>query len=225
MPEQDVWNSADNAVPRPSVFFGRVDFDLYHCVLRKGEGAVVFDPAQHKEQEKRTNISITVTPLSSSPYQFLTERRVLAESREWASKVLPSIKALGLSTRELNNRWVRYEMVPTGRKFTGNDGIEKEATTFKFLQVYCNEDAAEAAAAELYSSNAEESTDSEPATSGDNGAERNTALSFLPGIVNMAGKDKSKVATMLAGMPLVSKYFTVDSPEVQELLVEEEIPF
>jgi len=217
---EDIWGSADEAVVPPSTYFGRVDFDMYYCVLQKGEKTPpVFDPQQHREQDRRTNITVTITPLSSAPRQFITERRLIAESREWAGIVLPSIKALGLSTRELNNRWVRYEMVPTGRKYT-KDGIEKESTTFKFLQVYTDEADAERAAAEFYGGGggANEPEPANEALAATNNAERETALRFLPGIVAMAGGDEAKLATMLAQQPLLAKYFTVRSPEVQALL-------
>lgn len=220
---QDIWDSADNAQLTPSTYFGRVDFDMYYCVLLKGQGAVVFDPAQHKDQDRRTNITLTITPLSSAPRQFTTERRLLAESREWAGTVLPSIKALGLSTKEINNRWVQYQMVPSGRKYTNKDGEEKQATVPKFLAVYASEEEAEAAAAVLYNRTESDDPPFEPDTTESNNgsnAEREVALKFLPGLVAMAGKDKAKIATLLASNPLVSKYFTTDSDEVKALLEE-----
>lgn len=221
----DIWGSADQAVVPPSIYFGRVDFDMYHCVLEKGQKTPpVFDPNQHREQDKRTNITITVTPLSSNPKQFTSERRVIAESREWAGIILPSIKALGLSTREIHNRWVRYEMVGTGRKYTDKNGAEKESTTFKFLAVYGSEEDAEKAAWEMYTggngSTSEPEADTKP-----NNAERETALKFLPGLVAMSKGDTTQLATLLSQQPLIAKYFTVDSPEVQELLVTEGAPF
>jgi len=219
----DIWESVDEAVVPSSTYFGRVDFDMYYCVLQKGEKTPpVFDPQQHREQDRRTNITVTITPLSSAPRQFITERRLIAESREWAATVLPSIKGLGLSTRELNNKWVRYEMVGTGRKYTNKDGVEKESTTFRFLEVYANEEDAERAAAELYSGSGTsaqaETTTGTPQT---NNAERETALKFLPGIVSMAGGNEAQLATMLAQQPLIAKYFTVKSPEVRALLAAE----
>jgi hypothetical protein len=112
-------------------------------------------------------------------------------------------------------------MVGTGRKYT-KDGVEKESTTFKFLEVYGSEEAAEKAAFELYSggNGSEPEADTKP-----NNAERETALKFLPGLVAMSRGDTVQLATMLAQQPLIAKYFTVQSPEVQELLVMEGAPF
>ncbi len=219
----EVWDSIDNVNLSPSTFFGKVNFDVWHCVLRKGEGAIPFDPAQHSPDERRTQIHITITPLSSSRAQFLTERKCLAESREWVKITLASIKALGLkSARELENRWVQYVLEPTGRSFVGRDGIEKQNTMPKFLAVYDSEEEAERAKAELY---ARGESEPEPASVTDEGngngnAERKVAELFLKSLIQTVGKDRQKVASLLASQPLVSKYFTIDSPEVQALLEE-----
>lgn len=222
----ELWNEMDKAEVPPSVYFGKVNFDPFFCVLRKGEGAIVFDPNQHKPEERRTQIKIMITPLSSSTKQFLTERKVLAESREWVKITLASIKALGLqSVRDLENKWVQYVMEPTGRTYVGKDGIEKHNTMPKFLAVYDSEEAAEAAKKTMYAKSDEDlglpfEPDHAPVNGGNGNAERKVAESFLASLVQMCGKDAAKVSTMLASQPLVNKYFTIDSPEVQALLRE-----
>jgi len=222
MNESQIWNEVDEATLPPSQYFGRVDIDMYYCVLVKGQGAVVFDANQHHERDKRRNMTISLTPLSSSKYQFVTERKVLAESKEWVKIILPSIKALGITTRELNGQWVRYEMVPDGRTYTDkNSGEEKHSTTFKFLSAYASEEEAEKAAAELYTRGDDGVEDKPEITSASNGndAEKKVAASFLPSIVNMCNGDRGKISTMLANNQLLAKYFTVDSPEIQTLLM------
>jgi hypothetical protein len=216
----DIWDSIDNVELPTGTYFGKVNFDVWYCVLRKGEGAVPFDPNQHSLEERRTQIHIMITPLSSSRAQFLTERKVLAESREWVKITLPSIKALGLkSARELENKWVQYVMEPTGRTYTDRNGVEKQNTMPKFLAVYDSEEEAEKAKKELYAKSDDEVT---PVTNGNgavNGnAERKVAELFLKSLIQTVGKDRQKVAALLASQPLVSKYFTIDSPEVQTLL-------
>lgn len=60
------------------------------------------------------------------------------------------------------------------------------------------------------------------APSGGNGGgdakARATAEQFLKVLVKQNGGDRDKVATAIAGMPLVSKFFTVDSPETMRLI-------
>jgi hypothetical protein len=48
--------------------------------------------------------------------------------------------------------------------------------------------------------------------------ERESYKAFLPTLVKAANGDKQQLATMLAGMSPLNKYFTVDSPEVVALL-------
>lgn len=217
----ELWNEVSTAELSPSVYFGKVNFDLWPCVLVKGQGAVVFDPNQHKPEDRRIQIEISITPLSSARKQFITERKALAESRDWIKVTLASIKALGLqSAREVDNRWVQYVMEPTGRKYTDKNGIERDNTMPKILAVYDSEEAAEAAKVKLYGKTKSDEDlvfEPDPPKSNGNG-EREVAMKFLPSIVAMCNKDRKKIAQMLASQPLVSKYFTVDSPEVQMLL-------
>ena len=213
----DIWDSIDNVELPTGTYFGKVNFDVWYCVLRKGEGAVPFDPNQHSLEERRTQIHIMITPLTSSRAQFITERKCLAESHEWAKIILPSIKALGLkSARELEHRWVQYVMQPTGRSYTDKNGAEKQTTVPKFLAVYDSEEQAEQARNELYAT-APSGQEPQPSDESEN-PERKVAELFLKSLVQTVGKDRDKVAALLASQPLVSKYLTVDSPEVEELL-------
>ena len=217
----DIWDSIDNVELPTGTYFGKVNFDVWYCVLRKGEGAVPFDPNQHSLEERRTQIHIMITPLSSSRAQFLTERKVLAESREWAKITLPSIKALGMkSARELENKWVQYVMEPTGRTYTDRNGLEKQNTMPKFLAVYDSEEAAERAKGELYAKAVDKEVVQTNGGGGNGNAERKVAELFLKSLIQTVGNDRQKVASLLASQPLVSKYFTIDSPEVQALLEE-----
>ena len=54
----ELWNEVSTAELSPSVYFGKVNFDLWPCVLVKGQGAVVFDPNQHKPEDRRIQIEI-----------------------------------------------------------------------------------------------------------------------------------------------------------------------
>lgn len=224
------YEAADNAVVPPSVYFGQVTVDSWPVVLVKGvRGGVSFDEATHKPEQRRTMVKLIVTPLPSSNAIFTTERDIIAESREWAGIVMPSYKALGLTLATLNEKYVKYEMVPTGRTYEAKDqagnltGETKQATTIKFLNVYNTLDEAEAAATAQYGGNSKQ----EPlATTPSSHPERDVALKFLSALAKQAGGDVSRLATILASNPLVSKYFDINSAEVIALLVpQEELPF
>ncbi len=228
--EMAAWKAVDNA-EEPAVsytYFGKVVFDIWFCVLQAGVGKVVFDQQQHGQEQRRTAIDISLEPLAEGRSQFTITRNLIAESREWAGVTLPSIKDLGLSARELNGKWVKCTMVPSGRKFTGKDGVQKDSTTFKFLEAYDSEEACYVASLMFF-----EDMDNgriDPAGNGktapqapapqrvpkvpDTSAERVTAQMFLEPLWNASGGDLNKFAGLIADNPLISKYFSINSPEV-----------
>ena len=181
----DVWDAAEEAKELPKVYFGEVKFDPWFCVLVKGQGKVPFDPREHKAGQRRTAMDISITPLPSRGLDFITERSMIAESRQWAGTVLPSIKALGLSVQSLSGKWAQYEMVRTGRTWTNADGETKHETVPKFLAVYDSEQEAEAAAEALFGGNGDGTSEPIPGfESSGNGddPERATAAKFLPAL-------------------------------------------
>ena len=229
----DPFEAASKAAPLPTEYYGQVEVDAWFCVLVKGEGRVPFDPQQHSIDQRRTAIDMAIIPLAASGMNYPLERRMLAESKEWRNIVWPSLKALGFnSLREVNGAWVKVKLVPTGRKYINSAGEEKEATTFKFLAVYDSEEECEAAY--LGTSATEEDEPSAPEAqpadnSQANDGERATALQFAQIIVQQAlaafpndlNAAKTRVTQEFAKMPIVSKYFTVDSPEIAALFAQQ----
>lgn len=201
------------------VFFGQVFFDLYYCALIKGQGKVPFDSQVHKPEQKRTSIGLTIVPLTGSNATYSFERNLIAESKEWASVILPSIKALGLTTRELHSRFVQIEIVPTGEKYQDKNTKEwKEKTTAKFIKVFADEATCQAAADSVFGA----SNTEQPTIPQNGNAEREVALKFLPALAHQAGKDREKMKALLEQNTLVGKYFDITSPEVLEVL---DLPF
>jgi len=210
-------------------YFGQVQVDTWYCALVKGSGKVPFDPGQHKEEQRQTAITITLMPLPGSPVQNPTERGMIANSREWVQIVLPSLKKLGVSLRDLKDQWAQVRMVPTGRTYINSNGEERQATTVQFVAVYKTEAEAQAAAATFFTSrkngDGEKAPASVPQPAGGNGngsnsnsAERQTAAKFLPALWKTSGGDIMKFAEKLAATPLVCKHFTIDSPEAVAII-------
>lgn len=208
----DVWSTAENATEPPKAYFGQVQFDLWFCILQKGIGKVPFDSDQHQPGQRRTAVDISIVPLPSVDADWMTERKLIAESRQWAGIVLPSIKALGKTLKSLNGLWVQYEMVRTGRTWTGTDGTTKHETVPKFLAVYDSEEAAEAAAAALFGGGTEAKVTA--SDNGDTNTERTVAAKFLPALWAQAKQDVTAFMGLIDSNPLTSKHFRVDSPEV-----------
>jgi hypothetical protein len=219
----DVWESAENAEEPKRSFFGQVEFDMWFCALVKGQGKVPFDPSQHKQ--RFTAIDMVISPLSSSGATFNTERHLIAESKEWAGTILPSIKALGLTPRELNQKWVHYELVKTGSYV--KNGEQRDLTTPKFLAYFNTEEEAEAAMIARFNSAEEDPLVNTPGgvvhdpSNGSNGNEKAIAEKFIPVLVAQAKGDMASLANLIANNALVAKYFNINSPEVLEALTKQ----
>jgi hypothetical protein len=211
-------DAAFNVSLAPHQFYGRADVDVFFCVLEKGTGRVLYDENVHSLDQRRTSIEMTVTALSNMPGSNPVSRQMIAESREWTQIVLPSLKSLGItSLRELKGKWVKVQLVPTGRKWVDREGQEREATTFRFLALYNSEDECRTAwLADTGKPDTAEEATSEPAPA--NNTEKATAYEFLKVLVNTHHNDREKLATTIASIPQISKWFTIDSPETQDLL-------
>jgi len=212
------------------VYFGQIFTDAFFCVLEKGVGKIVFDPVQHAEDRKLTCINLDGECTRANGSTYTIHREVIAEFKDWAGIVLPSLKVAGIHPRDLNEKWASWEMVNTGRTWTDRStGETKNGTTFKFLAFYPDEAACRAAETAHYSrgpaSDDEEDLDEThpmPEDNGSNGndAQRAVAAKFLPALWNQAAGDVTKLGQLIAGNPLTSKYFDLNSTEVLELVAE-----
>jgi hypothetical protein len=237
----DPWDIADQAKePQFSnLIWGQCEASSWFCVLEKGVGKVEFDPQVHSLDQRRTAIDIIIHPLPDMNLNFDLVRGMIAESREWAGIVLPSIRNLGISPKQLNGSWVKVQTVPLTDKagnvvtFTDANGIVKEKSTIKFLAIF--KDEAECRADYLANSGKASQQDTQyPGASngnGDNGngaaKERETARAFLEVYVQNACRGQSDLNIIrktlelnIAQQPLISKYFTVDSPETVQLIAK-----
>lgn len=232
----DPWDSAEQAKePQFSnIIWGQCEASSWFCVLEKGVGKVAFDPQMHNLDLRRTAIDIIVRPLPEMNLAFDLTRNMIAESREWAAIVLPSIRDLGISPKQLHGSWVKVQTVPVTDKagnpvtYTDSNGVVKERKTIKFLAVFQNEEACRADY--LTNSGKAPQQDTQYAGGNSNGngnKERETALAFLKVYVQNACRGQSDLnviretlALNIAQQPLISKYFTVDSPETVQLMTE-----
>jgi hypothetical protein len=235
--EFDPFNEASNPPERTYDLFGKVEINAFAGAFQKGvRGGVPYDPAVHKK--RHTFIDIYVQPLPEmgtikNPKSL--EFHEVAWSNEWAKITLPSIKALGFeNVREINGRFARVAKVPTGNKYEKKDaqgnltGEMADETTFKFVELFADEDACRAAYllanGDAASSNGNSAHVDTPATPED--AEKSTAFNFLKVIVTNAarGKDfpqaQEAVAQELPKFPPVAKFFNANSPEVLQLITD-----
>ncbi len=230
----DPWDTAEQArEPQFSnIIWGQCEAKSWWCVLEKGVGKVEFDPQMHNPDLRRTAIDIIVHPLTEMNLSFDIVRNMIAESREWAGIVLPSIRDLGISPKQLNGSWVKVQTVPlTDRSgqvvtYTDSNGVVKEKNTLKFLQIF--KDEAECRADYLANSGKTPKQDTQYDGGRNGNKERDTALAFLKVYVKNACRDMPDLNAVfktiekeIAQQPLISKYFTADSPEVMQMIAEE----
>jgi hypothetical protein len=241
----DPWGAASNPPEDTKAFYGEVSINAYACMLVPGAGKVPFDAGvldgEGKPYRRYTAVELIVAPLSESKLAFSLSRTMLAEFGEWKDTTWPSVKAMGvLNAQELAGKFVRVEQVPTGRKYTTRNGDEREATAVKFTDIYpdratclaayvaefgqpSNGNGGNGAPAAQYTTQAPAAAD---APANGNGSQKETALKFAQAFVKTAmnsakgdlDQARAILGPMLAKQALVSQYFTVDSPEIVELM-------
>ena len=218
----DPFESAATATLRPRTFYGQCTITAWHCVLQKGVGKAPFDPAVHGIDARRTAVEIGIVPLSESGLSFSMERQMLAESPEWVKIVWPSLQALGVKNpRDVNGKWVATLPVETGRNFTGRDGVEKVATTIKFLKVFANE-------AECRTAYFAERGTQAPVTAGSDAGpmpgmgpepsgngEKDAAMKFIEALAK-SYPDRARLKDEIVKVPMLAKY--LNTPEVLALI-------
>ena len=212
--QDDPFDSATNATLAPRAYYGQIDIDAWYCALVKGQGKVPYDAAVH--ERKSTAITILVTPLAEQKVTFTLKREMIAESREWAGIVWPSVKALGItSARDLNDKWAKVIQAPTGRKYRSKDGEEREASTFKFLAIYPDETACRAAFYAETPATPDDAADQVgPIPGFDDGTtapaqdkERETATKFLEVMIKQHSGNKAAIWAQVQGIPMITKYY------------------
>ena len=220
----DPWEEANNP-PEPiyqNYLWGQVLINAWACALVKGVGKVPYDPQEHGDNLwTAIDILINALPEMKIINDNILKRSVLASGKDWRTIIKPSIEALGFTdVRQIIHKWVKVETVNTGRKYF-KDGIEKNETTFKFIQVFENEAACRAD----YLANNENGNDDTDYTSimaVSEDKERKTAWAFAEAALknktsncNTLDEVLAKIPEALAMYPQVAKYFSPESPEVK----------
>lgn len=233
---QDPYAAAMAAQPPKPIYWGSLLTDAHFVVLEKGIGRIPFDPQVHEMSRRVTALDFSLLPIAEMGFTNSVERNAIAEFGEWTRIIKPSIEALGVDLRELHDKYVKVEMVPTGRTYKNSAGEDVKATTFKFLKLFANENECVAD----YLSGDEDEPEAAPAQAAapaaapapaatetpTNDPERETALKFLEVLVDNAVSGQKDINVVnqtlqisLEATPLVAKYFKVDSPEAVQLIM------
>lgn len=232
-PATNPWDVANNPPEQTFEAFGEVSINSWWSMLtpdgKQPWDERTIDPKTGNQPRKYAAIDLKITPLVESGMQYLVERQMVAEFGEWKDVTLPSLRDIGvLDASVLGGKYARIELVPNGTYVSKKDGQEKKLTAVKFLAVY---DTREACLAAMNGDNPVAPTPVAAAPSNGNGhnPEKDTALKFAKAFVTNAmrqtGGDLDKARTILAPLmanqPVISKHYTVDSPEILEMLAGE----
>jgi hypothetical protein len=232
-PAQSPWDSVNNPPENVQEYYGEASINAWWCMLSPGQGKLPYDektidPKTGEAPRRYTAVDVMVNPLAECGLQYDLKRTLLAEFGDWKETTWPSLKALGvMNAQAVTGQYARVEMIPTGRKYTGQDGNEKTATAIKFVALYPTREACLAAWQGANGHTAPVQATLEESSQPN--AERETALKFalvfVKNAVRAGGGDLDKInaalAPMLAGQKLIAKYFTVESPEIVDAILQE----
>lgn len=222
----DPLEAANEVQPQSMHYFGQILLTAWYCALVKGQGKVVYDPAQH--DKRFTAIDLTLAPFAGSKATYTIERQYVAEFKEWAGTVLPSIHAFNLTPMSINQKWVHVEMVKTGTY--SKNGETKDLTSPRVLAVFDSEADCERAALAHFGKSEEQAFDhTAPAAQGDlhpasNGATpgNNAIEAFVNALYAQAQGDVEKLNGLIAGIGM-----DPNSKEVQAAIAKKTavVPF
>lgn len=224
----DPWAQADAAKPRDFEYYGQVKADAWFGFF-PGGGAkpIPFDPQQHPTDKRAVMIDIQILPIPEQNVNFDVRQNYTDFSLDWTKVTLPSIKACGVDgLRALNGRFVRVALVDGKRERKGDNGNKTGEfyKTYKFIEVYADQAACTAA----YAGAAPAHTEPESSPVDEEEREKATALQFARVVVTNQARGKTDKAEVLkavteviAGMPLISKFYTGDSAEIVTMIEEE----
>jgi hypothetical protein len=212
-----------------SDFWGQVSVNVWPCALVKGVGKEPFDPLKHKI--RNTAIDLVINPIIDQPVTNARacERHLIAESKDWAAITWASLKELGINgLREISGKWAHVTTRETGQTYE-KDGQTRSKTEFWFVSLFNTEAECVADSQAANGGSAPAAVQPPAAMSGNgNGSnpEKATAEKFLKVVVENACRGaisledaRANVAAKIAQMPMLAKHFTVDSPEVINLMM------
>jgi hypothetical protein len=230
----DPLDAAMNATPRSleRTYFGQVTIvDAYNCVLVKGAGKQVYDSTQHTPDQRRTAIKLQVEVPKRDGGSYTLDQDCLDFEKSWLNFTLPSLRSINANLRTIKNAWVKVTRKPTGEKYENRTtGEWKDKTALVFLEIYPDQATMQAAADTFYSQlqqaqdNAADAAPAPTTQPAVNETERKFAIDALPMLWKAAKGDTTTFLGMIASNPLIAKYCTEQSSEVQAFIAGEQ-PF
>lgn len=234
--EIDLLDELDNPTPEVKEyhFWGQPALEVFEgCWMKGAKEPIRYDPQLHSW--KKTYVQIVIFPLPETNSQFNTTITLATSSDDYIKATMPSIKALGISPRDLGKYFVHGVRKPSGRTYKKGDEV-KEIQDNLFLELFSSQDEATAAYLAFKAG-----TPSSPLSDADFPAldpapapvaaptapGNDILLKFAKALVTAAAKDNKdltavteKVRLQLDANPMMKGKFTADSPEVLTMIIE-----
>lgn len=176
-------------------YFGEiVEVDDWDCILAKGQGAVPFDAATHRPEQRRVRIKLVISCEKQDGSSYLLEQGDITSGSKMRV-TLKSLGALGINTRDelraLKGQWCEVVRVATGQKYEAKKGdragqmVDEQALSF--LRLFPGRNEAKAAETEFYTPR--------------NGNGKNAPEPLSP--ADLGGIDEAARAQLLATLPVL----------------------
>lgn len=242
----DLLDQVDNAVETKPEYstWGVCWAEFFEAVWPKGSSAPErFDPSIHNPADKFIRGEIIVTPITEMNARFSAEWKGNVtgwNNRDWAAVILPSIKALGISARQVSGTFVKITKRPNGKFYEKKkDGVKTgekaELTDFLFVKIFeseaaCIQDYLETKAGSPTDASADIFPDAATApaqAAASVAAPDALLLKFAAALVKQAAtqapgdlaKITELVSLQISKNPMLAGKYTMESPEIAEMIL------
>lgn len=202
--------------------------DEYGNTITKGSKDP-YDPAIHKSPSLAIDLYIQPLPEVNIANSRILEYNVTKGSLQWEKETLPSLLKLGVTGKEqINQAWACIEIIESKKTYVTSSGETKPRLSWNFLKMFSDEDECrvDCLAVGGQPSNSQNVATSAPVTS-----ESANMLNYMKVIIKqnvteeMTLDEAKDVIASHQSYPALSKFYTVDSPEVLGLIGRVVIPF
>lgn len=212
----------DEPVVQPAYeIWGQAFVAVWKAALVKGEGKVPFDPTIHKSMVYAIDLSIV--PIMEQNAKHV-ERSLIQNSKEW-EMIQKSIKDLGVTPSEIDQKYVRIAFEPTGETYNNANGETKNKTFIKFLKVFKNEQECIADYGAVNMGDVAPATDDNAGVPAAGQKEFESAKKLLEASIRSALKSvsepeevKALVLVKVKASPVMAQFFNADSPELDDMI-------
>lgn len=201
--------------------WGQAFVAVWRAALVKGEGKVPFDPTIHKSMVYAIDLSIV--PITEQNAKHV-ERGLIQNSKEW-EMIQKSIKDLGVTPSEIDQKYVRIAFEPTGETYNNANGETKNKTFIKFLNVFKSEAECIADYGATNMGDVAPATDENAGVPAAGQKEFESAKKLLEAsirrslkIVSTPEEAKALVMVKVKASPVMARFFNDQSPEVDDLI-------